>query len=164
MSISNAVIDKRIWKGDNSEIFSCKSGFCALLNGTETHGLSAVRSLWKMEVPFKVTVFAWLLLMGKLNCHDILQKRRPFQMLSPSWCVMFKKSNECVDHLFVQCSFSLKLWAKVLSELNVVWMTPRSPIDLLAMGHGLCVNKNGRMSWKIASLAAYWAIWLERNN
>ena len=64
----------------------------------------------------------------------------------------------------MQCSFSLKLWAKVLSELNVVWMTPRSPIDLLVMGHGLCVNKNGRMSWKIASLAAYWAIWLERNN
>ena len=102
--ISNADVDKRIWKGDNSEIFSCKSAFYALLTGTDTHGPSADRSLWKLEVPIKVNAFVWLLLMGKLNCPDILQKSRPFQMLSPSWCVMFKKSNECVDHLFVQCS------------------------------------------------------------
>lgn len=43
--ISEAIDDTRIWKGDNSEIFSCKSAFYALLNGIETPGLPQVRSL-----------------------------------------------------------------------------------------------------------------------
>ena len=78
MRISEAIDDTRIWKGDNSEIFSCKSAFYALLNGIETPGLPQVRSLWKVKVPIKIEVCAWLLLLGKLNCQDILQKTRLF--------------------------------------------------------------------------------------
>ena len=54
--------------------------------------------------------------------------------------------------------------ATVLSELNVVWLTPQSSFDLFAMGHGLCANKKGALLWNIASLVACWAIWLDSNN
>ena len=43
---------------------------------------------------------------------------------------MCKKSDEGVDHLFVHCRFSLKVWAKVLSNFNVVWVIPQSSFDL----------------------------------
>ena len=75
-----------------------------------------------------------------------------------------QENEETIDHMFVHCKFSLKIWARILLELGVVWLTPQSSLDLFGSGLGLCfLNKKGRILWKTASLASCWAIWLKRN-
>ena len=73
--------------------------------------------IWKLNIPVKVKVFTWLLVLG---VHTTIQKRHPHHFLSPGWCVMCKKDNESIDHLFLHCDFSLRLWCNILKEFGSV--------------------------------------------
>ena len=42
-------------------------------------------------------------------------------------------------------------------------MIPKSTNELLCLGQGLFLTKKGKVLWKVASIAIFWAIWLERN-
>ena len=42
-------------------------------------------------------------------------------------------------------------------------MIPRSSIELLSLGHGLFLNKKGKILWKVAITTTLWVVWLERN-
>lgn len=67
--------DRRVWAEDTSGSFSCKSAFVCLsydIRGTE---LLVAKFFWKTPTPSKVKVFTWLIALGKLNVHDVLQKR-----------------------------------------------------------------------------------------
>lgn len=151
--IIDVMDDRRIWKGDRSEIFSTKSVFSALSKCEEVPGLDVIKRIWKVKVLIKVKVFAWLMSLGKLNSQDNFQRRRLFQMLSLSWCVLCKRDEESINHMFVHCSFSLRVWARVLSELNLVGVTPKSALELLGFGQGLYVDKIVKLSWEMASMA-----------
>ena len=122
------------------------------------------KNIWKLSIPVKVKVFTWLLVLGKLSVHATLQNRRPYHFFSPSWCVMCKKANESIDHLFLHCDFSLRLWCNILKVFGRVWVIPRSSNDFLCLGQGLFLNNKGKVLWKVVSIATFWVIWLERNN
>ena len=85
----------------------------------------------------------WLLVLGKLNVHSVLQKRRLYHMLSLGWCVLCRKENESINHLFLHCMFPFSLWCKVLNEFGVSWAAPCSCSDLLGLGQGLHSSKRG---------------------
>ncbi|PON68412.1 hypothetical protein PanWU01x14_095640 [Parasponia andersonii] len=70
---------------------------------------------------------------------------------------------QSLDHFFLHCEFSTRLWCNFLRELDRSWVIPRSCQDLLGVGEGLLVNQRGRLKWKIAVLAGLWALWLESN-
>ncbi|XP_030509342.2 uncharacterized protein LOC115724026 [Cannabis sativa] len=57
----------------------------------------------------------------KVNVHDKMQKRKPFQYISPGWCVCCKGSGEDVGHLFLECKFIQRLWINVLVEFELSW-------------------------------------------
>ena len=57
--------------------------------------------------------------------------------------------------LYVHCLHLRTLvWAKVLSKLNAMWVTPQIFLGSIMV----CVNTEGRLLWRIASLAAFWAL------
>ena len=116
----------------------------------------------KLNIPVKVKVFTWLLVLCKVSVHTTLQKRHPYHSLSPDWCVLCKKDNEAIDHLFLHCEFSSTIWC--LKEIGRVWVIPKSSKELLCLRQGLFLNNKGKVLWKIASTTTFWAIWLERNN
>lgn len=64
MRIIDGIDDRRIWKGNNSEIFLCKSTFSALFKFDEIPGLDVIKSIWKVKVSTRVKVFACLMLLG----------------------------------------------------------------------------------------------------
>ena len=123
--------------------FHVDQHFFALIVCGVSPGISVPRGLWKMKVPVKVKVFGWLLLLGKLNSQYVLQKKKKFHLRNYSQIGVCsaKRTEENINHLFVHCSFSLKVWAELLSELGVVWMIPRSSLDLVGLSHGLRLVK-----------------------
>ena len=80
--------DNRVWKLDDSGVFSCKSLFAHLSASMENCHFTFFSFIWNSKCPMKIKVFCWLLTLGKLNTHDTLQRRRPFSYLSQEWCVM----------------------------------------------------------------------------
>ncbi|PON86641.1 hypothetical protein TorRG33x02_175770, partial [Trema orientale] len=61
----------------------------------------------------------------KLNTSDMLQRRRPYQSLSPKWCLMFRQNQENADYLFIHCDFAFMLWGELLKEFKLGWVFPR---------------------------------------
>ena len=102
-------------------------------------------------------------MLGKLNVHSNLQRRKPYHSLSPGWCILCKKKNESTDHLFLHCDFSLTLWFKILKEFGLDWVIPRSCNEMLTLCHGFHLSKKGKILWKTTVTATFWAIWSERN-
>ena len=72
-----------------------------------------------------------------------------------------KKNNESIDHLFLHCDFSFRLWSNIL--IGTEWVPPRSNTELLLLGQGFSFTKKGKILWKVAVTTILWAIWLERN-
>lgn len=66
-----------------------------------------------------------------------------------------------MDHLLSYCCFSTRLWAKLLVEFKLLWVTPRSSADLFSMEFFMAGNKE---DWNLAVLAICWSLWLESSN
>ena len=50
--------------------------------------------------------------------------------LNPSWCVMCKKDQESIRHLFIHCDFARHLWSKVFNEFGVIMDVSNNLKDL----------------------------------
>ena len=162
--LCSTVEDRRVWLANSSGIFSCKTAFASLRGDNSLPLNYPAKSIWKLRIPIKVKIFIWLLVSDKISVHTNLQKRRPYHYLSPGWCVMCKKDNETIDHLFLTCDFSLRPWGKILQEFGRDWVIPRFATDLLSLGQGFLLQKKEKILWKLAITATFWAIWLERNH
>ena len=112
-------------------------------------------SLWKLHVPSKIKVFAWLLLADRVNTRNML-KRRHYNIGNNVNCAICSCNvEETVEHLFFNCPFSQTCW----NAIDISW--PDS-------GNRLQLIRDGRQCWtsplfmEIFMLSA-WSIWKERN-
>uniref|UniRef100_A0A803QNN3 Reverse transcriptase zinc-binding domain-containing protein n=1 Tax=Cannabis sativa TaxID=3483 RepID=A0A803QNN3_CANSA len=133
--------DIRLWKPDPGGIFSCKSAFSWFTSNHNSGELFWTKTLWKSRCPSKVKVFGWLVALGKINVHFMMQKRRPFICLSPGWCVCCKKSSEEVAYLFLGCCMAQRLWIKLLNVFETQWVLPGSvPLMIVSKVGGVRVD------------------------
>ena len=118
--------DRREWMLDKNGEFPCKSCFNSLRELDEAADFQPYQLVWKSLVSFKIKVFWSLAALEKLNTLDMLQRRRPYQALSPGWCVLCRILEENTDNLFFHCKFLLKLLWRLLGEFDVCWVIPSS--------------------------------------
>ena len=120
--------------------------------------------LWKPKAPSKVMTFSWLVAHRKVNTKDMLQLRRPYKSLSTHWCILCKGNRESIDHLFLHCSWNLRLWNKLFSLTRMDGVLPRSIADIMIIYfRGLKNSIRGKTLWQIACLTLLWTVCLERN-
>ncbi|MCH94475.1 putative ribonuclease H protein, partial [Trifolium medium] len=72
--------DKWRWIPENSGLFSVKSVYSLLMNGRvmqdlNPNVLTALQALWENDIPSKVGVFGWRLLLDKLPTRSALASR-----------------------------------------------------------------------------------------
>ena len=148
--LNEDLADTRTWEPDNSGSFSSKSAFRVIQGDRGIQDFQFYKDIWKSRIPSRIKFFAWTLSLGKINTHDILQKRRAFQCLSPSWYVMCKQEQETLSHLFLHRGFARTLWSKVFSEFNLVWEIPDNFWDLLKRCPDVRLNKKVKAIWVCA--------------
>ena len=107
--VCSSVEDRRDWIVNSSGGFFCKSAFIWMRKDNSLLVNLPAKNMWKLNIPVKVKVFTWLLVLGKLSVHTTIQKTRPYHSLSSDWCILCKKDNKSTDHLFLHCDFSLRL-------------------------------------------------------
>ena len=64
--------DKWVWEKEGSGLFTCKSLFKHLIGKPFYTPLKFHHFIWKISIPHKIRVFSWLLILKKLNTHDLL--------------------------------------------------------------------------------------------
>jgi hypothetical protein len=83
-----------------------------------TQTSATFRLVWKSKVTPRVKLFAWLILLDRLNTKNMLA-RRNFNVQSNSLCVLCDDGNEeTMHHLFFECRFAKQCWDK----LGVNWV------------------------------------------
>ncbi|KAL5583298.1 hypothetical protein UlMin_015740 [Ulmus minor] len=140
------------------------SFFDCLLGNANSFNFEPFRFIWKSSVPHRVKVSAWLIYLGKLNTCDRVQRRNPQMMLSPNRCVMCKRDEESVNHLFLHCCSARFLWLKALGEVGIHWAAPASVRCMFldrTLGYGS--NNMAKTLWNCMVFSLLWHIWLERN-
>lgn len=74
------------------------------------------KHLWKLKCPTKARLFFWCLLKRKIPTWDILQSR---YMYGRGRCPVCKSDAESINHLFIHCNETKKIWGEVEKLLNI---------------------------------------------
>ncbi|KAJ9687316.1 hypothetical protein PVL29_015988 [Vitis rotundifolia] len=162
--LSPSLADSRVWYLSSLGLFSVRSFFLALSKVSNPILFLPAKFLWSSKAPSKVKALAWLVAHGKVNTNDKLQLRRPYKSLCPQWCILCKGDGESIDHLFLHCPVTIGLWHKLFNLAGLVWVPPRSFVDMLVIAFkGLGNSLRGKTLWQIACLTLVWMVWQERN-
>jgi len=84
------------------------------------------KNLWKLKCLEKARFFFWCILQTKIPTWDILQSR---YMHGPGRCTLCKFEAETINHLFLTCSETKKVWGEVgkLMKKKVEWVSENLP-------------------------------------
>ncbi|CAJ2634841.1 unnamed protein product [Trifolium pratense] len=156
------------WIPDVNGRFSVKSCYSFLLSlnqasTLETKAAEAFTRLWKSDVPSKIIVFGWRLLLNRLPTRMALHRRgvlsNPFELS----CVLCLRHREDEAHLFFSCYFSKVVWCKVFKWLGLLTTLDAEGIDhFLLFGELFKVKDKGRVR-HLVWLATTWNLWKLRN-
>ncbi|XP_056698251.1 uncharacterized protein [Spinacia oleracea] len=162
VTLSHDGIDQYIWMPDKRGTFSVKSFGLELAKRTNMSNLPTFKGLWAGLIPFRIEMFSWFALLGKLNTKSKLIN---LGLIPPSesLCVLCESYQECHNHLLLQCDFADTLWKWWLNLWGIKWVLP-STIKLAYEqwqhpNHGNFFKK----VWKAAFFIIIWSIWKERN-
>ena len=175
--LNEELTDIRKWLPDNSGGFSSKTAFVTLQQEDGVQDFPFYKSIWKSGIPVRIKFFAWSLCLERIITYDVLQRKRTFQCLSHSWCIMCKQDRESISHLFLQCGYARSLWLKMFREFGLLMEIPDNILDLLK-GYSVAQwnksikalysvaqwNKSIKALWVCVVWAVLWGIWKERNS
>ncbi|MQM22137.1 hypothetical protein Taro_055185 [Colocasia esculenta] len=116
--------------------------------------------VWKAPTVQRFSLTCWQAVMHKLPTHNNLRKRG---MIIPSRCILCCNAEECEDHIFFQCSYSIEIWEKILHRLNIR-RRPRQNIleEMSSLRASFKKDGPGTSLARILFRAAIWWIWKER--
>lgn len=99
--------DQLTWNGSSKKIFTVRSAY-SLYTGNSQEGSNwPWKQIWKVNVPFKVNCFVWLV--ARKSCliqENLMRRGIPLS----SRCYLCKVETESNSHLFLHCRITMQLW------------------------------------------------------
>lgn len=126
-------------------------------------GNDTIKGLWRGLVPFRIEIFTWTVLLGRVNTRSKLA-RIGIIPRSENKCALCNNSAEEIDHLFLHCPFSSQLWSKWMNIWNLVWVLPVRIRDAFDQWQSPLKNKFFKKVWAATFFVIVWSIWKERNS
>jgi hypothetical protein len=102
--------DTRRWIPEASGRFSVSSTYqflqqCIIVEEVCPNTAGALKKLWENDLPSKVTIFSWRLLLDKLPTCETLQHRGIITNPLDLGCVFCLSPLEDASHIFLRCNF-----------------------------------------------------------
>jgi len=130
--------DRLVWNPSKNGLFEVRSFYEELIRKDSPSFPSfPCRNIWLVKAPTRVTFFVWSVALGKILTHDNFRKRN---IIVIEWCCLCKKSGESIDHLLLHYEVARDLWSYILILFGVVWVMPRTVLELLN-------SRGGRWVW-----------------
>src|SRR4051812_1495595 len=76
--------------------------------------------MWKLKVPFNVSIFAWRFILGRLPTRDQLKNRGILVDDRDYCCVLCFNVMDSSNHLFELCPYTIIIWYKVGVWLGIL--------------------------------------------
>lgn len=151
-----AGLDSVIWNREASKAFTVKSAYLGLKDQPRFN--VGVHRVWRLKVPPRMKVFAWLIFYDKILTADNLAKRG---WNLPSMCFLCRRANENVKHMFSECRFTLKVY----EYLSICFDLPDRRWSTLfkeRQAPHWITEKGGHLKSKAVILIAMFVCWRER--
>ncbi|XP_073360650.1 uncharacterized protein [Aegilops tauschii subsp. strangulata] len=123
-----------------------------------------MEAVWKAWAPAKIKFSAWLLAINRLLTADRLMAR---QWPNCYFCPLCMRSLETNVHLFQECPWARRLWARGADRFQLPSCHPDNwniRTDTTEWLLGLTTNVAQAKKARSISLLIAWTIWAERNN
>jgi len=121
--------DRLVWNPSKNGLFEVRSFYEELIRkDCPSFPSFPCRNIWLVKAPTRVTFFVWSVALGKILTHDNFRKRN---IIVIEWCCLCKKSGESIDHLLLHYEVVRDLWSYILILFGVVWVMPRTVLELL---------------------------------
>ena len=114
INLSPSTPDRLLWRWSSDGHFSVRSAYQLLHEGS-LH-LPEIAIVWKTWAPLRVKIFLWLAWRRRLWTAD---RRRRHGLDARTTCYLCNTAEETCDHLLATCSFSLRVWDGILSQLGL---------------------------------------------
>ncbi|KAK2648318.1 hypothetical protein Ddye_015807 [Dipteronia dyeriana] len=160
--IRRGIPDALAWTFCPDGIFSVKS-FRKCLE--EKGGLVISAScpmLWLGFVPPKIEIFFWQLLKGRILVREVL-KNFGYPLLASTECPLLERETESMNHLFLQCTWSWKLWPEAMGWWGISSYSNNDLHGWIEGWPGLYVSKASQRTWFVLYFAVCWTIWENQN-
>jgi hypothetical protein len=161
--------DRRRWLAHEAGFFTVKTAYNSLLHRLDVPELDtamvhALKLLWINNVPSKVSIFGWRLLLEKLPTKDALYNKGIITNNQERRCVLCLREYEDINHIFFNCSVSIEVWSNIFRwlRLNLIhFVNICNHFNLFGTTLKGATNKRSRhLIW----LATTWCLWRHRNN
>jgi hypothetical protein len=124
VSLTKDTMDRCRWLAHTAGLFSVKTAYKALLNGQTSPVVDAnstviFKQLWWNNVPSKVSIFGWRLLLGKLLTREALYNKGIITNNLERCCVFCFKEVEDIHYVLFNCNASRQVWNKVFRWMGV---------------------------------------------
>ncbi|GAU37021.1 hypothetical protein TSUD_207270 [Trifolium subterraneum] len=128
-SLNPTCCDRWKWIPDSVGDFTIKSCYNVLIHVGNTvvlspHLLVAIRKLWKNDLPSKVGIFGWRLLLEKLPTRAALAHRNILNTDDELLCVFCSRVREDSNHLFFNRVHMKYLWRRIHDWLGNENLSP----------------------------------------
>ena len=162
VNIEEGQKDQLSWPLDKSGTYSVKSFYLELSSKAQPLLCDVSRKMWKGLVPFRIEVFQWLVLLGKINTKA---KLASLNIIPPSdiLCPMCSVEKEEISHLFLHCTYAQSLWGWWCELWSLSWVWPSTLEAAFEQWYFPCKNKFFNKVWLAIFQVIIWSIWKERN-
>ncbi|XP_016172465.1 uncharacterized protein LOC107614851 [Arachis ipaensis] len=157
--------DRVIWKYDRQSVFSTNS-FVQVMQverlPEEVTSYNFTSTIWKGLVPQRVELFAWFVLISRVNTKERLSRFGIIRQ-EDTVCVLCNNELEHVYHLFLGCEFAWQVWSAWISGFDYQWSYPGSLKEHYLSWTEEPKSKGNREQRLRCFCAVIWNIWMERN-
>ncbi|CAJ2667257.1 unnamed protein product [Trifolium pratense] len=161
--------DNRRWELTQSGIFSVNSTYEFLHSrevvvAIDENIVKALQQLWLNDVPSKVSIFGWRLLLSRLPTRMVLARKSILVNPHELCCIFCFEEQEELSHVLFNCSFSQKSWKRIFKWMNVDFISFDDGWNHFSSFGALLKNKKYEKARHVIWLATTWCIWRARNN
>ncbi|XP_073046080.1 uncharacterized protein [Primulina eburnea] len=146
LSEDQAIEDIRCWGNTITGKFSVSSAYELILNLYEQERDNSWGTIWKLEIPYLIRTFIWLVRHGKIMSNTERLKRG---FTTNGSCALCQYELEDVDHIFRKCEEAKKIWCRLMPP-KAFQTSLHPPFDAWLMrnlGHKSKTPKN--LDWNI---------------
>jgi hypothetical protein len=161
--------DRRRWSPNAAGMFTVKPTYIYLMYRSVSEQLEpsleqALKKVWKANVPSKVGIFGWRLLLDRLPTREALFRKGIITNTLDSCCVFCLNEEEDAQHVFFKCSVIATIWDKVFMWLGVNTIASNTISQHFLLSGQLLKGRKFKRMKHIFWLATTWCIWRARNN
>jgi zinc-binding in reverse transcriptase len=140
------------WKWIITGQYTVRSYYDVIKKGP--HIISPLQGIWRLRLPKRMTIFAWLMLQNKLHTTDNLT-RRGWNVVSI--CYLCRQQAESVDHMFGCYGFTQQVRQSIKSTYR-----GKLSQDFTHQSYATDILYDGDKFQKIIQITMCFVIWRER--